>query len=261
MYGNSMAEAFSAADRVIFASSATMNVYADSIEDRGAVVSPGIDLDAIDKARLSLNRRQLRMQCGFPDDAFIFTMIGTLCLRKGQQEFIDAALELFEELPDAPTHFLLIGKNWNRDRSAIDEALDRASLSGFRDRFHVVLPTPDIANYYAFSDAYVCNSYVESFPLVILEAMAHELPIIASRTYGVIEQIIDEVTALAVLSGHKGMLKTAMRRLLDDPDCAKAMGRKGRERVEKCFTLNRMVDAFERLCLSDGRDHLSTLVA
>ncbi len=67
----------------------------------------------------------------------------------------------------------------------------------------------------------------ECFPLVILEAMQHALPVI-STPVGAIPDMVDEgVTGLLVPTGDAGALARAMRRLMDAPEAARAMGRAG----------------------------------
>jgi glycosyltransferase involved in cell wall biosynthesis len=71
----------------------------------------------------------------------------------------------------------------------------------------------------------------EGFPLVALEAMAAGRPVIASRTGGLPEVVVDEETGLLVGPGDVGELQRALERLLADESLRRRLGRAGRERA------------------------------
>src|SRR5207249_4672091 len=65
-----------------------------------------------------------------------------------------------------------------------------------RDRFRVVAETGDTAIYWLAADLFCCTSRVESYPCVILEAMAAGLPIITTPVFGISEQVRESINAL-----------------------------------------------------------------
>lgn len=77
------------------------------------------------------------------------------------------------------------------------------------------------------ANAFLLPTFDDCFPLVILEAMQHALPVI-STPVGAIPDMVDEgVTGLLVPTGDAGALARAMRRLMDAPEAARTMGRAG----------------------------------
>ena len=62
--------------------------------------------------------------------------------------------------------------------------------------FSIIQATPDIFKYYLMADVFVCNSYNESYPRVVLMAMQFELPIITTPVYGIQDQVKDKINAL-----------------------------------------------------------------
>jgi starch synthase len=85
----------------------------------------------------------------------------------------------------------------------------------------------------------VYRSEMEGLGSAALAAMAAGVPVVASNVGGLPEAVEHERTGLLVSDGD---FATPIRRLLDHPDEATEMGRRGRERVEKNFTIDLMVE-------------------
>jgi len=84
----------------------------------------------------------------------------------------------------------------------------------------------------------------ESFGLVLLEAMARGKPVVATSVGGIPEVVEDKVTGLLVPPKDSTTLGDALIYLYTRPDKRKEMGERGRERVQKLFTLERMVEEY-----------------
>ena len=97
------------------------------------------------------------------------------------------------------------------------------------------------------SDIFVCNSFIESFPRVVLEAMAWQLPIVATNVFGIPEQIRNGTDGILVAPGNNQGLEDALLQLIDNPTLAKQMAANARDRVVEKFTLERMVESYENL--------------
>ncbi|MDN5766658.1 MAG: glycosyltransferase family 4 protein [Humibacillus sp.] len=87
-------------------------------------------------------------------------------------------------------------------------------------------------------------SFFDPYPLVVLEAMAHGLPVVATPTCGVPEMVLDEGTGLLVEHGPDGVarLADALVRVLVDPPYAARLGAAGRRRIEERFLWQHVVD-------------------
>jgi glycosyltransferase involved in cell wall biosynthesis len=77
---------------------------------------------------------------------------------------------------------------------------------------------------------------IESFGMVLLEAMACGIPVIGTRTGGISEIIHDGINGILIPPKDEIALTQAIRQILDDPLVAKSMGNRGREHVSKHFT-------------------------
>lgn len=97
---------------------------------------------------------------------------------------------------------------------------------------------------YQEATVFCVPSFFDPFPLVALEAMAHELPVVATPTCGVPEIVLDGETGLLVEHGPDGAasLADALVYLLENPTDATRLGSAGRRRVEERFLWEHVVD-------------------
>ena len=239
-------EAFGLADRVVFVSDATRDVYNDLDRGNFATIHDGLDLSDIDAYLSTISRQKLKEKYHLPIDTPIITMIGTTCPRKGQREFVEAALSLLQKEPKA--HFLLVGKTWPGQWKYMRDIRNRIQDAGAREHFSIFPETKEIYDFFALSDIFVSNSYIEAFPIVILEAMAFSLPIIAAECYGVVEQVSHEHNGLLILPGNTTQLRDAMLRYLENPEYANTLGTASRKRIEEEFTDSHVSDAYLNVC-------------
>ncbi len=89
--------------------------------------------------------------------------------------------------------------------------------------------------------ALVLCSKIENLPVSILEAMAWMRPVIATRVGGIPDLVEHGRTGLLVPAGDEGALADALRRLIEAPERAAAMGRAGRVRLETEFSFAQMI--------------------
>lgn len=100
---------------------------------------------------------------------------------------------------------------------------------------------------YCAADLFVLPSRGESFGLVLAEAMAANLPVVASRTGAIPEVIEDGQTGILVPPDDPSALAQALDSILTDPSRSRAMGMTGRARVEAKFTWPRIADRVAEL--------------
>ena len=95
---------------------------------------------------------------------------------------------------------------------------------------------------YASADVFVHGTRFEGSSLVTLEAMAHGLPVVATRAGGIPDKVVEGVTGRLVEPGDVPALADALRDVLADPERRRAMGAAGRERVRAQFVWSAIVD-------------------
>jgi glycosyltransferase involved in cell wall biosynthesis len=92
-----------------------------------------------------------------------------------------------------------------------------------------------------FTNLFVFPSLSEATPRAVMEAMAMELPVVATRVGGIPEIIEDGRTGLIVEPANSHELAEAICRVLDDPTWAKQAGRLGRQHISENYTLEQHV--------------------
>ena len=228
-------EAFVFAAQVSFLTEATRRYYLPLLSRANHSINPGwIDLARVDRFRAENTRQQLRSRINLASGKLLVVNIGSVCNRKGQHIFARAVDLLWRRTPElaARGEFLMVGGR----TTAYDEAI--VNLLGYLDRanLRVIPETPEPYVYYGAADLFVCSSYEESFPRVVLEAMAFALPIVSTDVHGIPEMSRPGLEALLVAPGDSSALADAMARVLADPMLAQALATQGRARVTENFT-------------------------
>jgi glycosyltransferase involved in cell wall biosynthesis len=96
-------------------------------------------------------------------------------------------------------------------------------------------------------DLLVLSSLGEGFGLVCLEAMAMGKPIVASNVMAIPEIVVNGETGILTSPKNSHSLAEGIMKLLRDPDLARKMGEKGKKRLEKQFTIEKMTRKTEEL--------------
>jgi glycosyltransferase involved in cell wall biosynthesis len=214
-------------------------------------VHPGwIGLAQIDAFRAANPRDALRARLGIASGRQLVINVGTVCERKGQHLFARAVAQLWRMAPAlaASVDFLMVGgRDTPYDRELADflRVLDRPNL-------RVVRETGDVYPYYGAADLFVCSSYEESFPRVLLEAMAFELPIASTAVHGIPEIVRADREAVLVPAGDSAALADAMQRLLAAPDTGRTLAAQARARVRAEFDSRVLLPRHAALARSIG---------
>jgi len=231
-------QALACATRVCFNTPTTRRYYAAFSDGANYRIIPAwIDLHSLDAVRTARNRDALRHRLSLAPDERLVVNLGTVCDRKGQILFARAVDLLCRRYaPAEKIHFLMVGgrdTDYDRDLAAQLAILNRPNLA-------VVPESADAAAFYGAADVFVCSSFEESFPRVILEAMAFSLPIVSSAVHGVPEIVRHDEEALLVPPGDTWALAEAMEQILAQPAWAAQLGQRARRRLEQTFTTERV---------------------
>ena len=108
------------------------------------------------------------------------------------------------------------------------------------------------------ADLLVRPSLNEGMSNVVLEAMASGLPVLATRTGGLKEQVDDDVTGVLVAPADADALADGLAGLLRDTNRRLTMGAAGRDRVMRHFSIDAVVDAYEALYAELSRTRRQT---
>jgi glycosyltransferase involved in cell wall biosynthesis len=187
------------------------------------VVCNAVDLE---RYPAPIDRDVVRADLGFGPDEHVMTMVGTFKRQKGHVHLIDAARSV---LPDhAQLHLVLVG-----DGPLLDEVRAQVDAAGIADRVHFLRTRRDVPALLAASDSFVLPSLWEGLPLALVEAMAGDLPVIATRVSGTEQVMVDGRTGWVVPPGDASALADAMRELLADDRRAATMAASARHRATR----------------------------
>lgn len=207
-------------------------------EDKVRLIHNGIRLDGttIDAA----HRSRLRRQFGIADDERV---IGSVGFFRPVKDFPTLLRALALVVPREPrVRLMLVG-----DGPLRAELESAAARLGLRDLVHFPGWRDDARALLSAFDLFALPSLSEGLSLSILEAMAAGLPVVTTRVGGNPELVLHRETGLLVAPQCARELAEAVLTLIRDPAQRSAMGTRGRERVRRHFTLERMLSAHEDL--------------
>jgi glycosyltransferase involved in cell wall biosynthesis len=170
---------------------------------------------------------------------------GRLSREKDIALLIDAAAQVAAQQPDVG--FVVLGEG--PLRAALSDQIGRLGLRG---RF--ILPgfRPDVAKYLPHFDVAVLSSKTEGMPVVLLEAFAAGVPMVATAVGGIPEVLEDGKSGYLVRSGDATALAGRIAELLRDDGKRLAMGRHAQEHVRRGFSCQQQAGRYADLFLRLG---------
>lgn len=231
------------------------------VEDYGvdssriSLVHPGVEAVFERKeANLELVRR-LNL-----DGKYVILSVGRLVTRKGQDRMIEAMPDILKQLPNAV--YVIIGDGPDRARleqlaatnGVADSVMFIGSISG----------SEDLNDYYNIADQFimVCRELekgdAEGFGIVYLEAASAGVPVIAGRSGGALEAVLDGVTGLLVDPDSHAEIVESIVWLAKDEALRERLVMDGYKRAKSCFQYEVLAETFdqyvEELCASPRAD-------
>jgi colanic acid/amylovoran biosynthesis glycosyltransferase len=186
-------------------------------------------------------------------DAFRLVFVGRLAPVKAQHMLIEAV----SQLRDRGRNVLLTLVGEGPDRAALERLIAERGLSR-EAQLSGACNHDKVADFYRNSDAFILASFSEGVPVVLMEAMAMELPCIATWVMGIPELIDNGVDGLLVPPADPVALADAVERLMDDPELTRRIGSAGRAKILSRYDLDRNTESLSatfREYLSVGQNH------
>ena len=201
------------------------------------VVNPGIDLTAI----RSGNAGGLRERLGIPPGRAVAGIVGRLQPWKGQDRFLAALAQLRREGLDV--HGLLVGGDaYGRSPEYVAELERMVGRLGLSDSVTLTGQVDDPTSYFELMDVAVNASQGEPFGIVLLEAMAAGVPVVAVGEGGPLDIVESGVTGTLVEDGRPQTLASAIGALLADPEQRALMSAAAERRCHERFGARQMAD-------------------
>jgi glycosyltransferase involved in cell wall biosynthesis len=177
---------------------------------------------------------------GLPAGARVVGLVGRLGWKKAYPDMLEAAVRVRAVRPDV--EFVVVG-----DGPMRGELEAQAARLGLAPHMHLLGERSPVAPLLRGFDVYVISSVIEGMPNALLEALALERPVVATRVGGIPEIVTHGESGLLVPPSNPAAMADAILRLLDDPRLAASCGAAGRRTVETRYSLDAMAAHFTAL--------------
>jgi D-inositol-3-phosphate glycosyltransferase len=187
------------------------------------------------------NRSAAKRRFNLPSGRPVIAMLGRLDPLKGQEEFIRSMPTVLAHRPDAL--FVIAGDETKGGKGGYKEVLlGLANEIGVAGNVVFQPFTANVAEFLAAIDIFVLPSHGETYGLVLIEAMAMNKPVIATRAGGVPEIVENGHDGILVPPRDHEALSEAVVRLLKDAPLRRALARRARETAVRRFDSGRCAD-------------------
>jgi glycosyltransferase involved in cell wall biosynthesis len=204
-----------------------------------ALIHNGI---ALPEPMAAAERRLMRQALQISDETLVIAIVANLIVYKGHRDLLEALALALDELP-RPWRVVAIG----RDDGIGAELKRQAQALNISGNILWLGERSDVGGLLAASDIFVLPSHQEGFSNALLEAMAANLPVIATAVGGNVDAVRDNETGLLVSAKDPQGLAAAIARLAKDSSLRRRLGDAARRRVEKRFSLGACVERYEKL--------------
>lgn len=182
----------------------------------------------------------------------LLVFVGRLVDEKGVEDVIRAVALLRDTLPD--TRALIVGDG--QDRAALEQLGDGLGVAT-SVHFTGWVDPKMLSSYLAAGDVFVgpsrrsSDGWIEAQGLTFIEAMLQKIPVVATRSGGIVDSVIHEQTGLLVDERSPEQIAAAIERLQREPELRsqliEAADRHAREKFSRAASAQRFSDLFERL--------------
>jgi glycosyltransferase involved in cell wall biosynthesis len=185
----------------------------------------------------SVNREQARAELGLPSSGLVVGWVGRLSHEKGADVLIDA----LSIMSKRNVRICFVG-----DGPEAEPLRERASRAGVADQIHWAGMRPSAARLFQAFDVFVLSSRTEGTPIVLFEAAAARVPIVATAAGGV-PDVVSKREAVLVAHSRPGLLARAIEESLEDTPERRARLENAQARIETQFALAPWLDCYEEI--------------
>ena len=215
-------------------------------ESKIRIVSNGIDTN---KFSPEIINDDISREFSLDNDYFAVGMIGGLEPRKGHELFLKAASGVLGTVPNV--RFFVIGGGIPDDAGESkfyqSQIFCLTQKLGIESSVVFTGHRPDIAKILSILDIVVQPSITEAAPLVPLEAMSSETPVIATDVGGNSEEVVHDETGILVPPDDHFAITKAIIDMLNSPDLRARLAKSGRARVLKHFSMDAMAFKIQKI--------------
>jgi len=210
------------ADEHVVVSNYVRDYYLNKYHTDSTVIYNGINVDRF--IHHEHIRQCIRHELGLQDRDNAILFVGSFNRYKNILTLIDSIPQVIQLHPT--TKFILIGTG-----DLYDQVVSKIRSYGIEEHVVLIKSVPDIADYYCASDIFVLPSINEMFGIVLLEAMASGLPIVASNG-GAIPEVIENAGVL-FNPDNSDELSSAIIKVICDKSLASKLQKRGKDIVNR----------------------------
>ena len=201
------------------------------------IIQNGLDFSLLEKTTGS-NESQTGII--IPSDHKVFAVVGRLFPDKGHRYFIEAVTSLRKTYPKITG--LIVG-----DGPSMEEIRQHIERVGQQENIILCGVRSDMNEIYKSIDCLVISSLREGLPYVLLEAMAHRVPVIATPVGDIPLLITEQKTGYIVPTEDVDTLEQKMKIIIEQPHEAKELAHAAYELVQKKYSARNMAVKTEEL--------------
>lgn len=186
----------------------------------------GIELDALPELVTRQSNNKFRIIC-----------VGRISSEKGHIGLIEACAKVFKEFDNA--ELVLIGDG--PDRANIEYSIKN---NGISDKVTLLgnVSEAEVLSQLVDADLFALPSLMEGVPLVLMEAMAMSIPVVAPRLAGIPELVEDRVSGLLYTPADWDDMSSKILELIEDKKMTSTLVKNGRKKVLDEFVINKSVE-------------------
>ncbi len=212
---------------------------------RATVVAQGIDVEHFTPSGA---RNRWRDCLTSSPRSPVVAAIGRLDPEKGLHTLIQGVA--LSRRSGIDVHLALVGTP-SKDDGGYRDRLSALGADLLPDAFRMLPPVPDVAEVLRSIDVLACPSIEEPFGLILLEAQACGIPVVANASGGPLDFITHESTGMLVASNDATGYAETITKLLSDPQLRERVARGGQDRVRSSYTSQiraaKIADLYRRL--------------
>lgn len=201
-------------------------------ESKFVTIENGVNVNRF--SRQNTSGQTIRKEFDLDDSDVLFGIVGRLTPPKDHKTFLQAAALILQRVPLA--RFLIVGDGPLRTELEL-----HAQELGIQNRVIFTGVRRDIPAILSSLDVLVSSSLWEGIPVSLLEGMAAELPVVATRV-GSVPDVVTEETAILVPPSDPTAIAQSCVMLVNDSELRQRMGQAGLKRVSSHYSIDAMID-------------------
>ncbi|WP_265112542.1 glycosyltransferase family 4 protein [Halosolutus halophilus] len=232
------------ADEIAVAADAVHDYYfSNDVTSR--TIYPPVDTEEFNPDKIDQDSVSLREELDIDESTPIIGTVGNINPVKGHKYLLRSLPDVINKIGQVAVP--IVGKILDTREEYITELKRLRSDLGLEDNVYFVGQRSDIPRIMADFDIFVLPSVREACPMAVLEAMAMQKPVVATRVGGTAEQIVDGEHGWLVPARSPSVLSNALTEALTNPEKSWQRATAARSRVQEKFSLNQCVESHYKM--------------